>query len=150
MPSVQTDPDPAELAAVDAACFPDAWDAGEYAVLLNNAVVCGWLLRDAAGAAVGLLCFQHAWDEVELYRIAVLPARRGHGLGAWLLARLLDWARAEGMARVHLDVRAGNGPARRLYERAGFREVGRRRAYYLDPVEDAVLYAWEPTQAAGG
>jgi ribosomal-protein-alanine N-acetyltransferase len=147
MSSIQSDPDPALLAAVDAQCFARPWDAAAYARLGANRAVQAWLLRDDLGSAAGLLCFQRVGDEAEVYRVGVLPALRGRGLGAWLLGRFLERARSEGLRRAHLEVRAGNDAARRLYARAGFTEVGRRPGYYRDPAEDAVLYAWEAEPA---
>jgi ribosomal-protein-alanine N-acetyltransferase len=144
MPDLQDDPDPAQLAAVDAQCFADVWDGAAYARLLDNPAVRARLLRDDAGTPAGLLCWQRVADELELYRIAVVPARRGRGLGLWLLERLLDEARQAGVRRVHLEVRAGNVAARRLYAKAGFAEVGCRPGYYREPTEDALLCAWEP------
>jgi len=49
---------------------------------------------------------------------------RRTGLGARLLAHALDWAHAQGLAWVDLEVLANNGPARRLYERSGFIQTG--------------------------
>jgi ribosomal-protein-alanine acetyltransferase len=145
MPTLHTDPDSARLAALDALCFAEAWDAAAYERLRANPAVQAWLLEEAPGEAVGLLAFQRVGAEAEVYRIGVRPAARGRGLGRWLLARLLE---AGGPRRVHLEVREGNAAARRLYLRAGFAEVGRRPGYYRQPREDAVLYAWQA--AAGG
>ncbi|HEX7037880.1 MAG TPA: GNAT family N-acetyltransferase [Pseudomonadales bacterium] len=61
---------------------------------------------------------------VHLYQMWVAPEHRGRGIGAALLARVVDWARERGARRVALAVTCGNSPARRLYERAGFRPVG--------------------------
>lgn len=143
MPSLLTSADPARLAAVDAQCFADAWDASAYAGLCAGGRAEGWLLLDDGGEAAGLLCFQRVADEAELLRIAVLPARRRGGLARWLLARWLAALEAGGVRRAVLEVRAGNTAARSLYAAAGWREVGRRAGYYRAPAEDGVLYAWE-------
>jgi len=149
MTSLQTDPDPALLATVDASCFADAWDAATYARMRANGAVQAWLLEGADGTAVGLLCFQRAGDEAEVYRIAVVPEHRGRRLGAWLLARLLEWSQSEGVRQIVLEVRAGNAAARRLYERAGFHETGRRPGYYREPEEDAICYRRDASDAGG-
>ncbi len=142
MPTLQTDPAAARLAALDAQCFAQAWDAAAYARLRANPAVVTWLVEEPPGEAQGLLVFQRVGDEAEVYRIAVRPAARGRGLGRWLLGRLLAQAGPGGLRRAHLEVRESNEAARRLYARAGFAEVGRRPGYYRDPREDAVLYAW--------
>jgi [ribosomal protein S18]-alanine N-acetyltransferase len=150
MPRIETDPDPARLAALDAACFPDAWDAAAYARLRANPAVTAWLLRADDGAAAGLLACQCVGDEAELYRIGVLPARRGQGLGGWLLRRWLEHAAQAGVRRVHLEVREGNAAARRLYDRAGFVAAGRRSGYYTAPTEDALHYVWKAEAPSAG
>lgn len=143
MPHILTDPDPAQLAAVDAQCFAEPLGAQGFADWRAHPALRTWLLADDAGAPVGLLCFQCVADEAEVYRIGIVPERRGAGLGRWLLERFLAALGGLGVTRMHLEVRAGNTPARRLYARCGFVETGRRPGYYRAPAEDAVLYAWE-------
>ena len=77
--------------------------------------------------------------EGELLNLCIAPEAQGQGLGARLLAHLLDRALARDCDEVFLEVRDGHGAARRLYRRAGFQEIGRRRGYYLGPegAEDA-------------
>ena len=65
--------------------------------------------------------------------VAVVAGRRGQGLGDVLLGELLRRAADGGAASVMLEVRADNGPARRLYERHGFEVVSVRRRYYRQP-----------------
>lgn len=73
--------------------------------------------------------------------MGLLPAYRGQGIGARLIAAALETARAAGLIRVELTVFAGNSRARRLYERAGFRQEGRLRrgVRYDDGSEDDLL-----------
>jgi ribosomal-protein-alanine N-acetyltransferase len=71
----------------------------------------------------------------------VAPAARRRGLGGWLLRFALARAGRGGARRALLEVRAGNREALSLYGRLGFRPCGRRRDYYRDPVEDAVVLA---------
>jgi ribosomal-protein-alanine N-acetyltransferase len=78
-------------------------------------------------------------DEVHVTNLAVRPASRGEGVGRLLLGTLLARQRALGARRAFLEVRPGNTEARRLYAGLGFREVGRRRGYYVDTGEDALL-----------
>jgi ribosomal-protein-alanine N-acetyltransferase len=76
---------------------------------------------------------------VELQSLAVDPGARRTGIGSALMECLLDWARERGYRALHLEVRAGNLPAIALYRRFGFVQTGRRRAYYQDNGEDALL-----------
>ena len=79
-------------------------------------------------------------DEWEIENMAVAGAARRRGLGTHLLGEFLDRARAQGGAAVFLEVRESNHAARALYEKWAFLESGRRRRYYNDPEEDAILY----------
>jgi [ribosomal protein S18]-alanine N-acetyltransferase len=76
--------------------------------------------------------------EADVQTIAVVPTEQGHGLGGRLLDALLAEAARRGVRQVHLEVRADNAAAQRLYERAGFLADGRRRDYY-GRGQDAVL-----------
>ena len=92
-----------------------------------------------AGFAVVRLLTTPDGGEAELESIVVAPELRGRGIGAALLAEVIQRARAQGARRLDLEVRASNAGAIRLYERLGLRETGRRRGYYRHPDEDAVL-----------
>jgi [ribosomal protein S18]-alanine N-acetyltransferase len=79
-------------------------------------------------------------DEWEIENIAIAGAARRHGLGTRLLGELLDSARAKGGVAIFLEVRESNRAARALYEKWAFLASGRRRKYYKNPEEDAILY----------
>lgn len=82
-----------------------------------------------------LMFFRAGSTLARLYSIATAPAARGRGLGARLLAAAEDAARARGCHAVRLEVRVDNTPAMGLYERAGYRRIGRYPAYYEDGVD---------------
>ena len=88
----------------------------------------------------GFLVARRVGPQWEIENIAVAGRARRRGLGARLLGELLVRARAAGAREVFLEVRESNRAARALYERWAFVESGRRKSYYHDPVEDAVLY----------
>ncbi|HEV7217310.1 MAG: ribosomal protein S18-alanine N-acetyltransferase [Terriglobales bacterium] len=79
-------------------------------------------------------------QECEIENLVVAPEMRRRGVGKQLLRTLIDLARKQGVITVFLEVRDGNDAARALYNGVGFRESGRRRAYYHSPREDAILY----------
>jgi [ribosomal protein S18]-alanine N-acetyltransferase len=79
-------------------------------------------------------------DEWEIENVAVAESVRRRGLGARLLEEFLDRARDQGAKSVFLDVRESNLAARSLYEKRAFVEVSRRKRYYRDPEEDAIVY----------
>ena len=90
---------------------------------------------------IGFLVARHASQEWELENIMVAAQERQKGIGAALLAALLDRMRQSGSKQILLEVRESNAPARKLYEKAGFRATGRRKLYYSNPPEDAILYS---------
>ena len=82
---------------------------------------------------------QTVLDEGDILNVAVSPDRQREGIGYFLVDSMLKMAEMIGIHIVHLEVREGNGTARRLYERLGFKEDGLRKNYYTDPTENAVL-----------
>ncbi|MCL6481675.1 MAG: ribosomal protein S18-alanine N-acetyltransferase [Firmicutes bacterium] len=115
-----------------------AWSRAAYAP-----VVCGnyrgWVAVTGP-QVLGFLVSRQTLEEAEILNLAVRPEARRLGLGSQLLARALEEARRAGVRRVGLEVRASNVAAIRFYERHGFRLQGRRRDYYSNPREDALLY----------
>lgn len=78
-------------------------------------------------------------DEAELGNVAVAHEARGLGVGDTLVRAVLDRIRQRGVRACFLEVRESNLAAQRLYRQRGFEAVGRRRAYYSRPVEDALV-----------
>lgn len=81
--------------------------------------------------------------EAELESICVSAEWQRQGIAGTLWNELKRELAAAGVTTVHLEVRAGNLPARGFYRRLGFAESGKRRGYYVDPPDDAVLYRIE-------
>ena len=138
--------DLAALVALEAAAFAAPWSRGELAGELDHPAARSWIAEDArAGAAdgdraIGYATLRLAGDEVELLRLAVVPAERRRGVAGALLDRALADARRAGARFAHLEVRRDNAAARAFYEGRGWRQADLRRAYYADG-GDAVLYA---------
>jgi ribosomal-protein-alanine N-acetyltransferase len=136
-----------EVLQIERVSFRTPWSREAFLHELERNRVAGlWVARGerpgrAAGAApvVGYLCLWVVADEVHVTNLAVDPAWRGQGIGRLLLGTLLAHYRAQGARRAFLEVRPANVEARRLYQALGFREVGRRRGYYVDTGEDALL-----------
>ncbi|WP_263370533.1 GNAT family N-acetyltransferase [Granulicella cerasi] len=93
---------------------------------------------------LGLAVLTLVSDFAELESIAVAPKRQRQGIGGSLLVAGIVSASARGAQSLELEVRASNERARKFYQTRGFREQGRRAAYYSDPVEDAVLMELRP------
>ncbi|HEY6058619.1 MAG TPA: ribosomal protein S18-alanine N-acetyltransferase, partial [Candidatus Limnocylindrales bacterium] len=83
-------------------------------------------------------------DEAHITTFAVSPAWRRRRIGERLLLALLDLAVEHRAREATLEVRLSNVPARRLYEKYGFRPVGLRPRYYSDDNEDALIMTTEP------
>lgn len=127
---------PEQLAALHAACFGDAprpWAAAEFADLLD-ARGC-FLLSRPGGFLFGRVIF----DEAELLTLAVLPEARRRGLGRELAGGFVATSSARGAVTAFLEVAADNHPARQLYSRLGWREVGRRPRYYRRDLDALVM-----------
>ena len=88
---------------------------------------------------LGYCSMQTVLDEGDILNVAVCRDRQKEGIGYFLVNSMLMLAEAQGIHLVHLEVREGNGSARRLYQRLGFLEDGLRKNYYTDPQENAVL-----------
>jgi len=95
----------------------------------------------AAGgdAVVGYVLAMVVGPEGEIADIAVAPEARGRGVGGLLLDRATDLLIEGGVRTIYLEVRESNEAARRLYEGRSFAMIGRRRSYYRQPVEDALV-----------
>jgi ribosomal-protein-alanine N-acetyltransferase len=88
-------------------------------------------------------------DEAEILNIAVRPGLREAGLGSHLLGMILQISAKMGMKAAHLEVRASNVPAQRLYAKFGFEQVGVRPKYYPDTGEDAFLMTLDMEKSSG-
>lgn len=131
------------LADLERLCFAEPWDLSTLTALLANPAVGAWTEGEDSPPSAYLL-FQCAGGEAEILRIGVIPEQRRSGVAGQLLSRWQEWAREAGMERAVLEVREGNAAARALYHAAGFRLVGRRKGYYRQPNEDALLFEWRP------
>ena len=95
---------------------------------------------ETKGNPAGFVMWRDLGEEAEILTLGVEGSVRGGGLGACLLRAALDAARSGGAQRFFLEVNATNEAGRRLYESAGFREVGARKRYYADG-GDAIVMA---------
>jgi ribosomal-protein-alanine N-acetyltransferase len=129
--------DVARVVEIETEAFTSPWQEDTFAGLLDRPGVELLVLEHEADGIVGYAVLWCVVDQGELANVAVVPGRRGQGLGRWLVGRVLDIARARGLRRVYLEVRSSNERAARIYDDFGFREVGVRRDYYDQPREDA-------------
>ena len=95
-------------------------------------------------SVLGFLIARHLAPEWELENIVVATSARRKGIGNLLLTALIAEARETNSDSVFLEVRESNAAARALYEKSGFQPTGRRKSYYSNPIEDAILYRLSP------
>ena len=95
-----------------------------------------------SGSVAGFVVARLIVPEAELESIAVAGEFQRRGVARELFAALAEALGRSGVGEIMLEVRAGNEAALRFYRSMGFVEEGRRRGYYADPVEDAVLMRW--------
>jgi len=138
-----TEDDLDAVIAIERASFADPWSRAAFLGSLTSPATRFDVACDAHGAVIGYVVAWFIAGDGEIANLAVAPPGRRSGVGGALLAGVLDAAREGGVEAVHLEVRESNAPARALYERAGFRELGRRRAYYRKPLEDALVLRLE-------
>ena len=134
--------DGAAVAEMEHQLFPDAWSEKSILETLEQTnTIC--LIAEKAGRTAGYLLAYTAADEAEIARIAVVKELQRQGAARALLAELESVCRSEGIKKILLDVRSGNGAARALYTSTGFKEDGIRQRFYENPVEDAILMSRE-------
>jgi ribosomal-protein-alanine N-acetyltransferase len=130
---------PSILALERTAAGAAHWSPEQYQEILSSPsrVV---LVAEGDGRLQGFLIARCGIDW-EIENLVVTEALRNQGLGTQLVGQLLALARSHGAETVLLEVRESNTAARALYEKLHFKQSGRRKAYYHDPEEDAVLYS---------
>jgi ribosomal-protein-alanine N-acetyltransferase len=100
------------------------------------------LVAEQAGKVLGFLVASIATEEWELENIAVDPAAQRSGIGRALLAALINHARQRNASEIRQEIRQSNFAAQRLGQSVGFVQQGRRKNYYHDPPEDALLFKY--------
>ncbi len=128
----------AQIAELEARCFSDPWSARSIASELENPLSL-WLVEERDGAVAGYIGSQRVPPEADVMNVAVAPEFRRQGIARELMRALLARLRDEGIEALLLEVRVSNAAARSLYAQLGFREVGLRKNYYLEPKEDALI-----------
>ena len=126
------------VAAIEKECFSDPWSENSIASELKNGLAL-WLVAVNDDTVVGYIGSQTAAGETDVMNIAVHPDWRRRGIAQSLIECLVVELKNRGSEALMLEVRASNGPAISLYEKLGFRQVGRRPNYYRNPKEDALI-----------
>ena len=107
--------------------------------LTNSDVTRVYLVRDDGDRAIAFCIVWIIFDELHINTLAVGQAHRRRGVATFLLREVMAEAARDGARRATLEVRESNDAALELYARLGFRVTARRRDYYTNPVEDALI-----------
>jgi [ribosomal protein S18]-alanine N-acetyltransferase len=119
--------------------FPSPWPKNAYAAELSQNRQASYIVLRQDGVLVGYAGLWRVAHEAHVTTIGVRAKDQGKGFGKALFAALVHRAYLMGAHWITLEVRSGNLHAMRLYERFGFKPIGRRRGYYTDNGEDAVI-----------
>jgi ribosomal-protein-alanine N-acetyltransferase len=128
-----------EVLAIERLSFQTPWSRGAFRYELTQNRVARCLVVREGRVLSGYLCLWEIGREIHITNLAVDPARRRRGLARLLLGNVLEDARSRTLDMVFLEVRPTNEEALKLYESLGFRVIGRRKGYYFDTGEDALV-----------
>jgi ribosomal-protein-alanine N-acetyltransferase len=134
-----------EVVEIEETCGLSRWGWDAYRAELSRPEAVALVARagreELAGerSVAGFVAARLNADELHVNNIGVRREARRRGLGGALLGLALDLGARRGARRAVLEVRAGNLPAQQLYAAYGFEAAGRRRNYYRDPAEDALV-----------
>lgn len=133
-----------QVAELEKLCFSGPWSENSIRAELTNPLSL-WLVALDGTHVVGYVGSQSVLGESDMMNIAVHEDYRGRGIAVALVQKLIAILRENGNYQLTLEVRISNEPAKRLYEKLGFLEAGRRPNYYHNPKEDALILRkeWE-------
>lgn len=126
------------VAELEKACFSLPWSEKSVGEELSNPLSL-WLVAMDGERLMGYVGSQTVLDETDMMNLAVAEGCRRQGVAEALVTALVSQLRQRGSRCLTLEVRASNTPARNLYQKLGFAEIGRRPGYYRNPREDALI-----------
>lgn len=127
-----------DVAAIERECFSHPWSEDMLAEELYNDNASYIVAMADDGAVLGYAGLKVVLDEGTIDKVAIRSQFRRMGVADALIDAFARFGRAN-LAFITLEVRASNDPALQLYMKHGFEQVGRRKDYYQDPKEDAIL-----------
>ena len=127
-----------QIAALEKLCFSDAWSENSIRSELSNKLSL-WLVAVDGDRVAGYIGSQTVLGWADMMNLCVSPDYRRQGIGEKLTLELERQLREEKVECLTLEVRVSNAPAIALYEKLGFKQVGKRPRYYEKPREDALI-----------
>ena len=128
-----------DIVNIENASFTDPWSREALDSSSKMPLTEIYLATDEGGVLCGYVVFICISPECEILNIAVSPEHRRKGVANALVSFVCERSREKNCDTLMLEVRESNISARALYEKHGFEVVGRRKAYYRTPTEDAIL-----------
>lgn len=129
----------AEIVQLDKELFSPPWPKDSFEKELANPISTTYVV-----AADNIIAYAVIWyiaDEMQIAKIAVVPAFQQLGIASWMMESIFSEARVRGITHAFIEVRQSNRGAIELYRKFGFAESGVRRDYYESPKENALLMA---------
>lgn len=127
----------AAVAKLEKDCFSEPWSNDSIREAAEHGTE--FFVAENAEHLLGYIGIKPVLDEGYITNVAVFPQYRKQGVATALIKRVFELAQKKKLAFVSLEVRVSNSAAIALYEKAGFKEEGRRKSFYRDPREDALI-----------
>ena len=128
-----------QVVEIEKSSFPTPWSRQAFTYEVLNNSFARYIVALQGEKVLGYSGMWIILDEAHITNVAVHPAFRRQGIGRALMMEIMRSAFMAGVSRIMLEVRPSNNAARRLYTSLGFYEQGRRRRYYTDTGEDAII-----------
>ena len=129
------------IVEIERLSFTTPWS--KYAFLseiYNQPISCPFVIEDSRkNKIIGYVIYWIIGDEAHINNIALHPEFRGQGIGEYVLRKIIELIKKAGAKFISLEVRPSNIPARKLYQKLGFRLEAIRKNYYINPREDALI-----------
>lgn len=140
-----TEADLPAVAEIEALSFTSPWSRRMFEADLKKANY--WVAKEG-DRVIGYVGLQTVLDEGHIPTLAVHPKFREKGIGKRLVGMVVEAGKEKKLARIFLEVRESNLAARKLYANFSFKEISRRKVYYRNPDEDALVLALAITSGA--
>lgn len=128
-----------EVLEIEKKSFADPWSRKLFKETLSFPHSINFVLREPTGALLGYINFYLIREEAHMLNFAVHPDFRKKGAATHLLNYAIDFLKRRKAANFFLEVREGNRDAIALYRKFGFQMIGRRKRYYVETNEDALV-----------
>ncbi len=126
------------IAEIERLCFSQPWSENALLQFCENPF--GRILTvEKDGVVAGYITYCEIFEEIQIANVAVAPDFRRMGMGEMLILNLIKDGELKNAEIITLEVRQSNHPAQFLYEKCGFKVEGKRKNFYSNPKEDAVL-----------